>query len=138
MLMGSILLAVAEEDVAGVVVGKPTSELLGTIDGAMLASGATEKDLEGGEVTLEVFLDALSHESFGMEEKLVDSGLFLEEFYDGAVLTGIGLVFRIATGVGQGTAVEEESTAVAGGVGGEAELVAEAADGDSELVSGNR
>ena len=114
--------------------GEMMCELLGAVDGAVLAAGAAEEDLEGGEMAFEVFLDALIDEGKSVEEETVDGGLVLEELDDGAVFACIGLVLRIATGVGQCAAIEDESAAVAGGVRWEAVFVTEAAHGDGEGV----
>ena len=107
-------------------------ELLGAVDGAVLATGAAEGYAEVGEVALEVFVDALADYGFGVVEECGHSVFALQEFYDGAVFAGIGLVLGVAPGVGQRAAVEDVSAAVAGRVLGESLLVAEAANGDGE------
>ena len=128
-----ILLTVADNDVAGGIgFGKPGGEALGAVDGAVLAAGAAEGDLEGGEVAFEVFLDALSDDGLDVVEKLIDGRFFLQEFDNRAVLASVGLVLGEASRVGKGAAVEDESAAVAGGVGGEAFFEAEGEDGDGE------
>ena len=119
-------------DPAGIGVGEPSGELLGAVDRAVLTAGAAESHLEGGEVAFEVLLDALADEGLGMVEEAVDGLLFLEEVDDGTVFAGVGFVFGIATGVGQGAAVEDEAATVAGGVGGESFFEAEGEDGDGE------
>lgn len=106
--------------------------MFGAVDGAVLAAGASEGDLKVGEVALQIFLDALADEGFGVVEELVNGGFLLQELDDGTVLAGIALVLWIAAGVGQGAAVEDEATAVAGGVGGEAFFETEGEDGDGE------
>ena len=134
MKISIILLAVMNDDVArGIGDGETTGELLGAVDGAVLAAGAAERDLQGGEITFHVFLHTLGDEGLGVVEEAVDGRLALEELDDGAVLAGIGLILRITAGIRERTAVEDESAAVAGGVGGEALLVTETADGDGEL-----
>ena len=127
-----VLLAVVYDDVTRVFFGYPRCHFFGTIDGAVLTAGAAEGNLQGGEVALEVFLDALGNEGLGMVKKAVDGGFFLQEFYHGAILAGVGLVFGITAGIGEGTAVEDEATAIAGGIGGEALFVAEAEDADGQ------
>ena len=106
--------------------------MFGAVDGAVLSAGASEGDLKVGEVALQIFLDALADEGFGVVEELVNGGFLLQELDDGAILAGIALVLWIAAGVGQGAAVEDEAAAVAGGVGGEAFFEAEGEDGDGE------
>ena len=92
----------------------------------MLATGASEGDLQGGETSLNVFVDTLSHQHLDMLQEMVDGRFMLEELYHRTVLAGIGFVLGVATGVGEGSAVEDESAAVARGVGREPLLVAEA------------
>ena len=121
-----------EDTDVGVGGGEPGGKLLGAIDGAVLAAGAAEGDLEGGETALGVFVDALCDKGFGVVEEAVDGGFALEELDHGAVAACDGLVLGIAARVGEGAAVEDESAAVAGGVDGEALFVAEGEDGDGE------
>ena len=124
----SVLFAVCDDDVDhGVAPTEAGSELLGAVDGAVLAAGAAEGYEEVREVTLEVFVDALSHDGFSVVEEDTYSLLTLQELYDGTVFAGIGFVFGITPGVGERPTVEDMSTAVAGTVLGEALLVTEAA-----------
>lgn len=79
----------------------------------MLPTGATKGYLKGGEVTLKVFLYTLADDGFGMGKEVVDGWLFLQEFDDRTILASVGFVLGIAAGVGECTAVEDESAAVA-------------------------
>ena len=110
-------------------IGKIACHLLSAVDRSMLAASATEGDLEAGEVTFHVFLHALSYEGFRMVEKLVDGGFALQELDDGTVFARVSLVFGVASGIGQCSAVEDETATVARGVLRETTLVAETADG---------
>ena len=129
----SVLFAVGDDDVDhGVAVSEAGGELLGAVDGAVLPTGAAEGYAEVCEVALEVFVDALADYGFGVVEEGGHSVFALQEFYDGAVFAGIGLVLGVAPGVGQRAAVEDMSSAVAGTVLGKTLLVAEAANRDGE------
>ena len=101
-------------------IGKIAGHLFGTVDGTVLAAGASESDLQAGEISLHIFLNTLSYEGLRMVEELVDGGVTLQELDDGTVFAGIGFVFGIAAGVGKCTAVEDESAAVAAVVVGQA------------------
>lgn len=131
--MLTVLLAVTEGDSAGIGVGEPAGDLFGAVDGTMLAASASKSHLKGGKVSLKVFLNALSHNSFYMIKESIDGWFLLQEFDDGTVLAGISLVFGVAAWVGQRTAVEDETAAVAGGISGEAFFEAKGENGDSEL-----
>ena len=110
-------------------IGKIAGHLFGTVDGTVLAAGASESDLQAGEISLHIFLNTLSYEGLRMVEELVDGGVTLQELDDGTVFARVGLVFGVAAGIGQRTAVEDESATVAGVVFGKTALVAETADG---------
>lgn len=116
---------------------KIMGHLLGAVDRAVLTTCAAEGDLEAGEVAFHIFLHTLSYDGFDMVEELVDGGFLLQELDDRTVLARIGLVLGVAAGVGQRTAIEDESAAIAGGVGGEASLVTETADSDNQGVLGS-
>ena len=129
----SVLFAVVDHDVdLRVGFAEACGELLGAVDGAVLAAGAAEGDGEVLEVAFEVFVDTLADDSFCEVEEAVDGRFALQEFYHGAVFAGVCLVLGEATGVWQGTAVENVAAAVAGGVGGQSLLVTEALDGDGQ------
>ncbi len=109
----------------GVTVGEATGKLFGAVDGAVLTAGASEGDEEVGEMAFEVFVNALGDKCFTVVEELEDGGFTLQKFDDRAVFAGVGLVFGVATGVGECAAVEDEAAAIAGGVVGKALFVAE-------------
>lgn len=126
-----LLLAVVEEDVdVGVARAEGLGELLGAVDGAVLAAGAAEADGEVREVAFEVFVHALRDYGEGVVEEERDGLFVAQEFYDWGVLACIGLVFGVAAGIGERAAVKDMSAAVAGGVFRQALFVAEALDGD--------
>ena len=126
-----LLLAVVEEDVdVGVARAEGGGELLGAVDGAVLAAGAPKADGEMCEVAFEVFVDALRDYGEGVVEEDGDRLFVAQEFYDGGVLACVGFVFGVAAGIGEGAAVEDVSAAVARRVVGEPLLVAEALYGD--------
>jgi len=130
----SVLFAVGDDDVdCWVAPTEAGGELLGAVDGSVLAAGAAEGYAEVGEVTLEVFVDALADDGFSVVEESSHSFLTLQELYHGTVFAGIGLVLRVAPGVGQRAAVEDMSAAVAGTVLRKALLVAEAANRNGEV-----
>lgn len=60
---------------------------------------------------------------------MVDGRFLLQKLDDRAIFASIGLVFGVATGIGQCSAVEDETATVARGVLRETTLVAETADG---------
>lgn len=87
--------------------------VLGTIDGTMLTSGASEGDLKVGESAVEPALGVEIDNGIDMREELEDFSVFLEEVDNGLVESGDGFVFGIATWVVGRTAVEDISASVA-------------------------
>ncbi len=127
----SVLFAVGDDDVdCWVAVPKAGGELLGAVDGAVLAAGAAEGYTQVREVALEVLVDALADYGFCVVEECGHSLFALKELYHGPVFAGICLVLGVAPGVGQRATVEDMAAAVAGTVFGEPLLVAEAAHRD--------
>ena len=87
--------------------------MLGTIDGTVLTSGASEGDLKVGETTVEPALGVEIDDGIDVREELENFSVFLEEVDDGLVESGDGFVFGIATGVVGRTAVEYIPSTVA-------------------------
>ena len=102
-------------------VGEP----LGAENGAVLPTGASKLDGKVCEVPFEVFVDALCDDGFGVGEKLSDSGVVLQELYDGLVFACVVFVFWVATWVGKGSTVENVPTAVSRVVGWQTLFVTE-------------
>ena len=100
----------------------------------MLAAGAAEGDAEVGKVTLEVFVDALCDDRHSVLQEEVDGGFALQKFDDGTVLACVGLVLGVATGIGEGPAVEDVAAAIACVVFRQALFVAETLHSDSKCV----
>jgi hypothetical protein len=98
----------------------------------VLAAGAAESHLQGGEVAFAVFVHALGEDALYVAQELVDRGFLLQELDDGTVLARVGLVFGVAARIGERAAVEDKSAAVAAGILGEALFVAETENGDGE------
>ena len=125
------MFAVADGDVYGwIAPTEARGELLGAVDGAVLAAGAAKGYGEVREMTLEVFVDTLADDGFSVVEEDTYSFLALQELYDGTVFAGIGFVFGITPGVGERPTVEDMSATVAGAVLRQPLLVAEAAHRD--------
>ncbi len=124
-----------DDDVdGGVFFLKTGGELLGAIYGAVLAAGAAEGDAEVGKVTLEVFVDALCDDRHSVLQEEVDGRLALQKFDDGTVLACVGLVLGVATGIGEGAAVEDVAAAIARRIVGKALFVTETLYGNGEGI----
>ena len=67
-----------------------------------------------------------------MVEELFDGRLLLQKLDNGTVFACVWLIFGIAARVGESTAVEYETAAIAGGIGGEPFFVTERKYGYSE------
>ncbi len=107
------MFAVAEVHFDSKFLVKVFGYVLGTINGTVLTSGATEGDLKVGEATVEPALGVEIDDGIDVREELEDFSVFLKEVDDGLVESGDGFVFGIATRVVGRTAVEYISSTVA-------------------------
>src|SRR6266566_2099886 len=95
-------------------------QLLGEEHGAMLAAGAAERDHQIFEAALLIAADARVHQRQDTGEKLVHGLLLIEVVDDRSVLAGERLEALFAAGIGEAAAIENEATAVAAFVLGQA------------------
>jgi len=105
-------------------------ELLGEVDGAVLAAGAAEGDHEVFEASALVAGDAAIYEGEDAGQVLLHTLLAAEVVDDRLVFAGEGLEAIFAAGVGEAAGVKDEAAAVAGLVGGGLAMEAEAEDAD--------
>src|SRR5215475_3694856 len=103
----------AEVDVEATACAQSLCELFGEINGAVLATGAAERDHQTLEAARLVIGDAGVHERINGREELVNAFLLVEIFHDRSVLAGELLEFFFATGIGEAAAIENETAAVA-------------------------
>lgn len=76
-----------------------------------------------GEMSFNVFVDGGNDDIGGLVDELCHRIFFLEEGNDRGVLTGVGFVLFIAAGIGERSAVEDESAAIAREIGRESLLI---------------
>ena len=127
-----VLLAVEEVDLDAEGGVQVLGQVLGGIDGAVLPAGAPEGHAEAGEAALHVAAHGGVDQGVDVGEEGGNLAVVLQEADDGFVQSGEGLVSLVLAGVIDGAAVEDEASAVAGGVVGDAFLVGEAGDADGE------
>ena len=126
------LLAVGEVDLYAVLAMEVLCQMLGAIDGTMLAAGAAEGEHEVGEAPLEVALDVGVGQSVDGVEEGENLAVMLQKLDDGGVESCELLVRFVAPRVVGASAVEDVASAVAAGVFGYAELVGEGENADKK------
>jgi hypothetical protein len=87
-------------------------EVFGAIDGAVLAAGAAEGDLEVGEAALEEALDVMIYQPVNGLEETEYLAVGFEEVDDGLVEAGEGFVLVVLTGVVGRAAIEDVTASV--------------------------
>ena len=113
-------------------------EVLGAIDGAVLATGATESDLQIGKIALNEALRVMIHEGIdGLQERQY-LAVLLEEVNHRLIETREGLVLLVLTGVVRTAAVEDVSASVATLIRRQTFLERERIYRDGEIVRSNR
>ena len=122
------LFAVAEVHFYAVAGVEVEGEVLGTVDAAMLPARAAEGEHEVGEAALKVALYVLVGEGIDAGEETGNLTVVFKKLDDGGIETREVLIGLVAPGVVGGTAVENVAATVAGGVGGNAALIAETED----------
>ena len=90
--------------------------MLGTIDGAVLTSGATEADLKVGKATFNPTLGMEIDDGIDVGEELKYLAILLKEVDDGTVKTRKCLVLLITPRIIRRTAVKDITATVAGSV----------------------
>src|SRR6185437_14344387 len=109
--------------------------LLGQIHRTMLAAGATERHHQICEAAALVFEDAAVHQRGDVRQEFMHPSLLVEIFNDWTVLPGKRFESLLTTGIGQTSAVEYESAAVAAFIFWQpAPMKGEAEDPHSERV----
>lgn len=98
----------------------------------MLPTGTAEGYHKVGETAVDVALNCSVDEGVAVVKEGEDFAILLEEVDDLAVEPGEGLVTLVLTGVVDGSAVEDVTAAIAGGVVGDAFFVGETHDADGE------
>ena len=88
-------------------------EVFGAIDGAVLAAGAAEGNLEVGEAAFEEALDVMIYQSVNGLQETEYLAVGFEEVDDGLVEAGEGFVLVILTGVVCRAAIEDVAASVA-------------------------
>src|SRR5260370_41927534 len=124
----------ANHDVETVAGAEVFRQLLGEIDGTMLAPGATERDLQVLEAAAVIIAQARIHKRRDASQELTDALLVTEIFDDGHVFAGERLVALFAPGIGQTSRVEDEAAAVAGLGRCEYPVKGEAENSHSEIL----
>src|SRR5260370_36442406 len=122
----------ANHDVETVAGAEVFRQLLGEIDGTMLAPGATERDHQVFEAAALIIAQARIHKRNGAGQELTDALLVTEVIDDGRVFAGERLVALFASGVGETSRVEDEAAAIAGLVRWESAVQGEAANSHGE------
>lgn len=105
-------------------------EMLGAINGAMLAASAAEREHEVGEATLEVTFDMMVGQTVNAIEEGEDLTIVLEETDDRLIQASELFVSLITTRVVRGTTVEDIATTVAALILRDAAFVGEGEDAD--------
>ena len=88
------------------------SEVLGTIDGAMLTTGTTEGDLEVREIPFDETLYVVIDKGIDGLEESEDLPILFKKVNDGLIETGHLFVLIVFTGVVGGPAVKNITAAV--------------------------
>src|SRR5260370_30425248 len=101
----------ANHDVETVAGAEVFRQLLGEIDGTMLAPGATERDLQVLEAAAVIIAQARIHKRRDASQELTDALLVTEIFDDGHVFAGERLIALFAPGISQTSRVEDEAAA---------------------------
>jgi len=109
----------AEDDFEAVFAAEAFCELLGQVDGAVLAAGAAEGDHEILEAALLVDADSGVYQREDAGQELMDAFLLIEVVDDRGVFAGQGFETLFAARIGEAAAIENEAAAVSGFVGGQ-------------------
>ena len=109
----------------GIASAQMLSQMLGSIDGAVLTARAAKADGKMAESPSEVSLDGRIYQAIDMVEKTSHALRGIEKVDDRLVLSRQRLIFLIASGIVYGTTVEHEATTIAAGVLGNAAAVGE-------------
>lgn len=120
------------DDDVGVGCLNPVGYTLGEEHRAMLSASTSKGDHQVVEMTFQVIVDALAHEAFHVFQKQVGLRLLVQVFDDLPVATCFGLELWLTARVGQSSAIEHETSAVAAEVVGITFPKRETVDGDSE------
>ena len=99
--------------------------MFGAIDGAVLAAGAAEGDLEVGEAAFEEALDVMIYQPVNGLQETEYLAVGFEEVDDGLVEASEGFVLLVLTGVMGRAAIEDVTASVATIIGGDALLKGE-------------
>ena len=129
-----ILFAVYQVDLNAKLSVQVFSQMLGRINGAVLAARASETDRQIGKATFHVALDGNVDQSIDVLQESYDFTIVFEEADDRFVQSRERFVAFVFTGVVHGTAVEDEASAVARRIFGNAFLVGEAGDFNHEAA----
>ena len=114
----------------GILLAQMCCQMLCTIDAAMLTACATEADRQTGKIASHKPLDMMVYQRVDMAQKLQNLTIIFQKTYNLAVQAREVLILLIAPGVVGGTAVKNVAATIAGGVGGQAPLIAETGDGN--------
>ena len=116
-----------------VLFGNMTSDVLGTIYGAVLAAGAAERHHEILESARLVFLYRVIYDAIDVSEELLHGFFLVEEGDDGFIASGDLFVLVVASGIVYGATVENEATSITAIVAGNASFVRETGDAYGEF-----
>ena len=100
-------------------------QMLGAIDGAMLATGATERDLQVREIAFDKALHMMIDKRINGVQESENLTVFLQKINNGLIEARKGLIFVVLTGVMGRTAIEDVTSSVAGFVGRDSTLKGE-------------
>lgn len=109
------------------------SQMLGGVDGTVLAARTAEAEHERGEATVDVALNVGIGQCVDVVKEAQYFTVVLQKLNDGLVQSRQMFVFLIATRIMGTTAVEDIAAAIAALVLGYTFLIAEAEDADGEF-----
>src|SRR5713101_5796058 len=102
----------ANGDFEAVAAAQPFGQLLGEENGAVLATGAAERNHQIFEAATLIFAHAGVHERENTGEKLMHAFLLIEIVDDRDVFASEGLEALFAAGIGEAAAIENKAAAV--------------------------
>src|SRR5579863_4004930 len=101
-----------ENNIDSVAPAEAFRDLFREIDGAMLAAGAAERDHQVLEAALLIVAYAGIHQRHDAGQKLMHALFLIQIVDDRRVAAGEGFEVLLAAGIGEATAIENESAAM--------------------------
>lgn len=107
------------------------SNVLGGINGTVLAACTSKRNLEVGESTVKPPLDVKIDEGKDVGEELKNFSVSFQKIYDGLIETSQLFVLGIASGVVAAATVKNVTATIAGGVFGDSFFIGEGKDANN-------